>query len=69
MEGLSAHLVVHKLLMQLEFPLVQQKQRKLRTNMANKIKEEIMKKLSADIIRVVEYTTWLANVVPLPKND
>ena len=37
--------------------------------MSDKIKEEIMKQLSAKVIRVVQYTTWLANIVPLPKKD
>ena len=37
--------------------------------MSDKIKEEIMKQLSAKVIRVVQYTTWLASVVPVPKKD
>ncbi|XP_019229177.1 PREDICTED: uncharacterized protein LOC109210248 [Nicotiana attenuata] len=37
--------------------------------MSDKIKEEITKQLSANVIRVVRYTTWLANFVPVPKKD
>ena len=37
--------------------------------MSDKIKEEIMKQLNAKVIRVVQYTTWLASVVTVPKKD
>ena len=37
--------------------------------MSDKIKEEIMKQLNANVVRVAQYTTWLANVVPVPKKD
>ena len=69
MPGLSADLVVHKLPIHPDFPPVQQKQRKFKADMSDKIKEEIMKQLNAKVIRVVQYTTWLANVVPVPKKD
>ena len=69
MPGLSADFVVHKLPIHRDFPAIQQKQRKFKADMSDKIKEEIMKQLSAKVIRVVQYTTWLANIVPLPKKD
>ncbi|XP_070038603.1 uncharacterized protein [Nicotiana tomentosiformis] len=69
MPGLSADLVVHKLPTHSNFAPIQQKQRKFKTDMSDKIKEEITKQLSANVIRVVRYTTWLANVVPVPKKD
>ena len=69
MPGLSADLVVHKLPIHPDFPPVQQKQRKFKADMSDKIKEEIMKQLHAKVIRVVQYTTWLANVVPVTKRD
>ncbi|XP_070005541.1 uncharacterized protein [Nicotiana sylvestris] len=69
MPGLSADLVVHKLHTYPDFPPVQQKQRKFKTNVSNKIKEEIMKQLSANVVRAVRYTTWVANVVHVPKKD
>ena len=28
-----------------------------------------MKQLNAKVIQVIRYTTWLANVVPMPKKD
>ncbi|XP_070028705.1 uncharacterized protein [Nicotiana sylvestris] len=69
MPGLSADLVVHKLPTYPGFPLVQQKQRKFKTDMSDKIKEEIMKQLSANVVRAIRYTTWVANVVPVLKKD
>ena len=33
------------------------------------MKEKIHKHLSVGFISVVEYLEWLANVVPVPKND
>nr|XP_033517130.1 uncharacterized protein LOC117281397 [Nicotiana tomentosiformis] len=37
--------------------------------MSDKIKEDIMKKLNANVVRAVRYTTWVTNVVPVPKKD
>ena len=33
------------------------------------VKEEIQKQLSVGFLSVVEYSEWLANVVPVPKKD
>ncbi|XP_070002956.1 uncharacterized protein [Nicotiana sylvestris] len=57
MTGLSADLVVHKLPIYPGFLPVQQKQRKFKTDMSDKIKQEIMKQLSANVVRAVRYTT------------
>ncbi|XP_070015676.1 uncharacterized protein [Nicotiana sylvestris] len=69
MPRLSVDLVVHKLSTYPNCPPVQQKQRKFKTDISDKIKEEVMKQLKAGVIRVVRYTTWLDNVVPVPKKD
>ncbi|XP_070005729.1 uncharacterized protein [Nicotiana sylvestris] len=69
MPGLSADLVVHKLPTYPSFLPIQQKQRKFKTDMSDKIKEEIMKQLSVNVVRVVRYTTWVANVVLVLKKD
>lgn len=37
--------------------------------MSDKIKEKIMNQLYANVIRLVRYTTWLANVVLVPQKD
>ncbi|XP_070014493.1 uncharacterized protein [Nicotiana sylvestris] len=67
--GLSTDLVVHKLPTDPSFPPIKQKLRKFKTDMSVKIKEEITKQLTAKVIRVTRYPTWLANVVPVPKKD
>ncbi|XP_070020568.1 uncharacterized protein [Nicotiana sylvestris] len=69
MPGLSTDLVVHKLPTDPAFPPVKKKLRKFKTDMSVKIKEEITKQLTAKVIRVTRYPTWLANVVPIPKKD
>ncbi|XP_033515986.1 uncharacterized protein [Nicotiana tomentosiformis] len=67
--GLSVDLVVHKLPTYPGYLPVQQKQRKFKTNISDKIKEEVTKQLKAGVIRVVRYIKWLANVVPVPTKD
>ena len=69
MPGLSVDLVVHKLPVYPDCPPVQQKRRTFKLDVSEKIKEEIMKQLNAKVIQVIRYTTWLANVVPVPKKD
>ncbi|XP_070012030.1 uncharacterized protein [Nicotiana sylvestris] len=46
-----------------------QKQRKFKTDISYKIKEEVTNQLKTGVIRVVQYATWLANVVLVPKKD
>ncbi|XP_070017302.1 uncharacterized protein [Nicotiana sylvestris] len=69
MTGLSTSIVAHKLPINPTFPSVKQKLRKIKPDMSLKIKEEVTKKVKAKVLRVVEYTTWLSNIVPLPKKD
>ncbi|XP_070036858.1 uncharacterized protein [Nicotiana tomentosiformis] len=69
MPGLSTDLVVHKLPTDPAFLHVKQNLRKFKTDMSMKIKEEITKQLGAKVIRVTQYPTWLANIVPVPKKD
>ena len=67
MPGLNTDFVVHKLPIDPAFPPVKQKLRKLKTDMSVKIKEEITKQLEVKVIRVAQYPTWLANIIPIPK--
>ena len=69
MPGLSVDLAVHKLPVHPDFPPVQQKRRKFKPDVSEKIKKEIMKQLNAKVIKVIRYTIWLANVVLVPKKD
>ncbi|XP_070045566.1 uncharacterized protein [Nicotiana tomentosiformis] len=69
MIGLSISIVAHKLPTNPMCPPVQQKLRKFKPDMSLKIKEEVTKKIKAKVLRVVEYLTLLANIVPFPKKD
>ncbi|XP_070010811.1 uncharacterized protein [Nicotiana sylvestris] len=67
--GLSTSIVSHKLP---TYPMclpVKHKLRKFKPHMSLKIKEEVTKKIKAKVFRVVEYPTWLANIVPVLKKD
>lgn len=37
--------------------------------MSLRIKEEVTKQIEANVVRVTNYPTWLANIVPVPKKD
>ncbi|XP_070028952.1 uncharacterized protein [Nicotiana sylvestris] len=50
-------------------PPVKQKLKKFKPDMSLKNKEEVTKHIKAKILSVVEYPTWLANIVPVPKKD
>ncbi|XP_070045488.1 uncharacterized protein [Nicotiana tomentosiformis] len=67
--GLSTSIVAHRLPTNPMCPPVKQKLRKFKSDMSLKIKEEVTKQIKAKVLRVVEYPTWLANIVPVPKKD
>ncbi|XP_070004508.1 uncharacterized protein [Nicotiana sylvestris] len=67
MTGLSTSIVAHKLPIDPMCPLVKQKLRKFKPDMSLKIKEEVTKHVKVKVLRVVEYPTWLANIVPVLK--
>ncbi|XP_070007817.1 uncharacterized protein [Nicotiana sylvestris] len=54
MPGLSVDLVVHKLPTYPDCPPLQQKQRKFKTDIRDKMKEEVTKQLKAGVIRVFD---------------
>ncbi|XP_070002294.1 uncharacterized protein [Nicotiana sylvestris] len=69
MTGLSTSIVAHKLPTDPTCPPVKQKHRKFKPDMSLKIKEEVTKQVKGRVLRVVEYPTWLANIVPVPKKE
>ncbi|XP_070002060.1 uncharacterized protein [Nicotiana sylvestris] len=69
MTGLSTSIVAHKLPTNPTCPPVKLKLRMFKPDMSLKIKEELTKHVKAKVLRVVEYPTWLANIVPMPKKD
>ena len=48
---------------------VQQKLKRVKSEMLLKIKEEVKKQLDAGFLEVAKYPEWVANIVPVPKKD
>ena len=69
MPGLDTDIVVHRLPTKEDCPPVKKKVRRMRPEMSEKIKVEVMKQLDAGVLAVTSYPQWVANVVPVPKKD
>ena len=69
MPGLDIDIVVHRLPTKEGFLPVKQKVRRMRPEMSEKIKAEVMKQFNAGFLAVTSYPQWVANVVPVPKKD
>ncbi|KAI5410123.1 hypothetical protein KIW84_055563 [Lathyrus oleraceus] len=69
MPGLDTDIVVHRLPMKEDCRPVKQKVRRMRPEMSEKIKAEVMKQFDAGFLAVTSYPQWVANVVPVPKKD
>src|SRR3954469_5734960 len=69
MPGLDTDIVVHRLPLKEGCTLVRQKHRRVRPDMDDKIREEVLKLFDAGFLAVVEYPPWIANIVPVPKKD
>ena len=67
MPGIDPDIVMHEIPTLPEFKPVKQKLRKLVPEWSLKIKAEITKQLNVGFLKVIEYPTWLANIVPVPK--
>jgi len=69
MPGLDPDIVQHKLPLRPECSPIKQKLRRMKPEMALKIKEEVEKQFNAGFLVVAKYPQWVANVVPVPKKD
>jgi len=69
MTSLSISIVAHKLPTNPMCPPVKQKLKKFKRDMSLKIKEKVTKQIKAKVLRVVEYPSWLANILPVLKKD
>ncbi|XP_012461467.1 uncharacterized protein LOC105781470 [Gossypium raimondii] len=69
MPGLRTDIVVHRLPIKEDCKPVQQNLRRMRPDIALKIKEEVTKQFDAGFLQEVKYSEWVANVVPIPKKD
>lgn len=69
MPGISREIVEHTIPLIPGMKPVKQKWRRMKPEVALKIKGEIKKQLTARFIKVAKYPEWIANVVPVPKTD
>ncbi|RVW49197.1 Transposon Ty3-I Gag-Pol polyprotein [Vitis vinifera] len=67
--GFDPSIVQHRLPLLPYARPVKQKLRRLHPCWSLQVNEEIQKQLSVGFLSMVEYPEWLANVVPVPKND
>src|ERR1043165_2693920 len=67
--GVDPSVAVHKIPTYPEVKSVKHKLRRVKPEWSLKIKEEIAKQLDSGFIELITYTTWLANIVPVPKKD
>ena len=59
MPGLDTDIVVHHLPTKEDFPLVKQKVRRMRPEMLEKIKAEVMKQFNDGFLAVTSYPQWV----------
>lgn len=69
MHGLDTNMVVHRLPTHPDVKPDKQNLRRPRPEWILKVKEEVKKQIDAGFLRVITYTEWLANIVPIPKKD
>ena len=69
MPGLDRSLVEHRLPIQPEFHPFQQPPKRMSKEVELKVKKEIEKLLKAKFIIPTRYVQWLANIVPVMKNN
>jgi hypothetical protein len=69
MPGLDPEIAKHTLPIKPDCKPVKQKLRRMKPELAAKVKEEIDKQLEAGFIQPIDYTEWLANIVVVPKKD
>ncbi|KAL2228098.1 UNVERIFIED_CONTAM: Retrovirus-related Pol polyprotein from transposon opus [Sesamum indicum] len=66
-QGINPEVIVHRLNIDLQVKPVKQKKRVFGVERNRIIKEEVNKLLQAGFVREIQYTTWLSNVVIVPK--
>ena len=67
MPGIPEEVAIHQLNLNPEYPPVQQKARSFGPIKETAMKEEVSRFLTINIIREMQFATWLANVVMVPK--
>nr|XP_033514667.1 uncharacterized protein LOC117279289 [Nicotiana tomentosiformis] len=67
MQGLSTDIVSYRLPTDPTRSRVKQKPRKFKPDLSMRIKEEVTKQIEANVVRVTNYPSWLANITPVPQ--
>lgn len=67
--GLDMNIMVHRLPLKEDCPLVKKKLRRTRPDITMKIKEEVQKQLDACFFAVANNPQWIANIVSVPEKD
>ncbi|RDX97721.1 hypothetical protein CR513_19473, partial [Mucuna pruriens] len=69
MTGLDTTIVEHRLPLIPNMIPIQQQLKRMKSEVALKIKEEVEKQWNAGFLAVAEYPQWVANIVLMPKKD
>ncbi|RDY01967.1 hypothetical protein CR513_14630, partial [Mucuna pruriens] len=69
MPRLDTTIIEHRLPLNLYAIPVRQQLRRMKPEVALKIKEEVEKQWNVGFLAVAEYPQWVANIVPVPKKD
>ena len=69
MPALSSNIVHHRLPLNPECSLVQQKLGSMKLEMSLKIKEELKKQFDVGLLAISWYLEWVTNILPVPKKD
>ena len=69
MPGLSPDIVQHRLPQNPKCSSIKQKLQRMKPEMSLKIKEEVKKQFDTGFLVVAQYPEWVANNVPVLKND
>ena len=69
MPGLDPSIITHKIPIKGGYHPIWQKLRRMQPDVQDKVKQEVMKLLEANFIRVADYPEWVANIVLVPKKE
>ena len=69
MPGIDTDIVVHRLPMKEGYSPIMHKVHRMRPEMFEKIKVEVIKQFNAGFLAFTSYLQWVANVIPVPKKD
>ena len=69
MPGLDPNFVQHHLPLLPNAKLIKQKLRRMNSKWIVQVKEEIEKQVKVGFLKVIEYSDWLANIIPVAKKD